>query len=188
MLEYQRYGRNKDTVINAAYINSGEYRRKFDRITNNKDINRILYLKAKEMLFHRSGTLFEDMYWIDVSTGKVVACALNEETEERVEYSKSISKAIYGNMNLITLHTHPNSMPPSIADFNSCFEHGYVRCLVICHNGIIYAYASNQKISNALYNLYIKNYIDIGYNEYEAQIMALDKITESYDIMYWEVK
>ena len=71
MLEYQRYGRNKDTVINSTYINSGEYRRKFDKITKNDESNRILYSKAKEMLFHRSGTLFEDMYWIDGDTGEI---------------------------------------------------------------------------------------------------------------------
>lgn len=47
MLEYQRYGRNKNTVVNRTYINSGEYRRKFDKITQNDYINRILYLKAK---------------------------------------------------------------------------------------------------------------------------------------------
>lgn len=29
-LEYQRYGRNKETLINKTYIESGEYKRKFD--------------------------------------------------------------------------------------------------------------------------------------------------------------
>ncbi len=67
-LEYQRYGRNKETTINHTYINSGEYRRKFDKITDNVEVNRTLYLKAKEMLQHRSGTMLEDMYWIDRET------------------------------------------------------------------------------------------------------------------------
>lgn len=62
LLEYQRYGRNKETAINHTYINSGEYRSKFDRITENINVNRILYNKAKEMLNHRSGTKYEDMY------------------------------------------------------------------------------------------------------------------------------
>lgn len=53
--EYQRYGRNKGTQINNTYINSGEYRKKFDGITDNSSINRLLYSKAKEMLKHRSG-------------------------------------------------------------------------------------------------------------------------------------
>ena len=38
LLEYQRYGRNKKTIINHTYINSGEYRNKFDKITKNIDV------------------------------------------------------------------------------------------------------------------------------------------------------
>ena len=52
-LEFQRYGRNKSTLVNSTYISSGEYRNKFDKITDNKDVNRALYIKAKEMLLHR---------------------------------------------------------------------------------------------------------------------------------------
>lgn len=48
-LEYQRYGRNKDTLVNKSYIESGEYRRKFDNITDNPDVNRTLYQCAKEV-------------------------------------------------------------------------------------------------------------------------------------------
>ena len=79
--ENQRYGRNKSTLVNKTYIESGDYRRKFDKISNNQDVNRVLYNKSKEMLEHRSGTLFEDMYWIDGETGEVIASALNETVE-----------------------------------------------------------------------------------------------------------
>ena len=77
-LEYQRYGRDKNTLVNKAYIDSGEYRNKFDKITDNKEVSRILYAKAKEMLKHRSGTMCEDMYWIDAKTGDIIASALDE--------------------------------------------------------------------------------------------------------------
>lgn len=188
MLEYQRYGRNKDTVINSTYINSGEYRRKFDKITNSDTINRILYSKAKEMLFHRSGTLLEDMYWIDAETGEVVASALDEKVTEEVNYTKSIFNAVNVKTNLITMHTHPNSMPPSIADFNSCFNHGYAICLVICHNGIIYNYKSSQEVSADLYEMYVKKFKNSGNTEKEAQIKALETIKKNYKIAFQEVK
>lgn len=45
-LEFQRYGRNKSTLVNSTYISSGEYRNKFDKITNNKDVNRALYCQT----------------------------------------------------------------------------------------------------------------------------------------------
>ena len=192
MLEYQRYGRNKNTVVNKTYINSGEYRRKFDKITHNDDINRILYLKAKEMLFHRSGTLLEDMYWIDGDTGEIVAKALDETEEEKIEYTPSISKAINGRDNLITIHTHPNSMPPSMADFNSCFKHSYGQSLVLCHDGTIYSYISNQKVPEKLYDIYIKKFGINGNTDKEtekdAQLKTLLQISRNYSINFKEVK
>ena len=51
--EEQRYGRNKDTIINRTYINSGEYRKKFDKISESPKINRLLYQLSKKMLEHR---------------------------------------------------------------------------------------------------------------------------------------
>lgn len=48
--EEQRSGRNKETQINHTYINSGGYKRKFDLISDNKELSRLLYKIAKEML------------------------------------------------------------------------------------------------------------------------------------------
>ena len=151
-------------------------------------MNRVLYSKAKEMLEHRSGTLFEDMYWIDGETGKIVAKALDERTERKITYTEEILKAIAHRDNLITLHTHPSSMPPSTADFNSAFEHGYSIGLVICHDGTVYAYSSKQIIPSKLHEIYMKRFVRTGYTEKEAQLMALDEIKRNHDIDYWEVQ
>ena len=187
-LEYQRYGRNKQTLINSTYINSGEYRNKFDKITDNKDVSRVLYSKAKEMLNHRSGTLIEDMYWIDGDTGKVICCALNENSEESITYTNFILKSIEDKRNIFTLHTHPNSMPPSIDDFNSVYSHGYRIGLVICHDGTVYAYTSEKHIRNELYNAYVQEFFSYVHDEKEAQLKALAKLKKSYSIDFWEVK
>lgn len=186
-LEYQRYGRNKETVINHTYIDSGEYRNKFDSITDNISVNRILYAKVKEMLNHRNGTKYEDMYWIDGTTGKVVASALDEQQESAVRYTDAIKKAISGKENLIAFHTHPNSMPPSAADFNSMLTHGYAMAFVLCHDGTIIQYVSNEEISEGLYLRYVQRFIADGCGEYEAQWKALEKLKENHDIDFWEV-
>lgn len=186
-LEYQRYGRNKETTVNHTYIDSGEYRNKFDNITDDISINRILYTKAKEILNHRSGTKFEDMYWIDGTTGKVVTSTVNEQKESGIQYTDVILKAILGKTNLIAFHNHPNSMPPSAADFNSMLVHGYETAFVLCHDGKIIQYVSLEKISEQLYTMYIQEYVADGYDEYEAQWKSLEKLRESYDIDFWEV-
>ena len=84
--EDERYGRNKSTAINKTYIESGEYRKKFDKMTDNEEVNRVLYQKAKEMLYHRSGTNFEDMVWVDGNTGKIIFIKQNETKPESINY------------------------------------------------------------------------------------------------------
>lgn len=117
--EIQRYGRDKNTIINHSYINSGAYRNKFDKISSDQTLNRMAYQIAKRMLQHRSGTQFEDMYWIDIDTLEVVASEISQKRERKIKYSKNTKKAILKHDNLLVIHTHPNSMPPSINDFNS---------------------------------------------------------------------
>lgn len=187
-LEFQRYGRNKSTLVNSTYISSGEYRNKFDKITDNKEVNRILYNKAKEMLLHRSGTLYEDMYWLDVDTGEIIAKELNSMEEEQILYSESISRAIEDKDNIIAMHTHPCSMPPSIADFNSAKEHNYFIGIVLCHDGKIFCYKSDEIISKMMYNLYVADYYIQTHDEYMAQLEALKELAETYDIEFWEVQ
>ena len=187
-LEFQRYGRNKSTLVNSAYISSGEYRNKFNQITNNKNLNRNLYSKAKEMLLHRSGTLYEDMYWFDIDTGKVVAKVVDSFEEEQILYSESIKRTIEGRNNIIAVHTHPCSMPPSIADFNSAKEHHYMLAIVLCHDGKIFCYKSNEIISKMMYNLYVADYYVQLHDEYLAQLEAIKELSEIYDIEFWEVQ
>lgn len=188
ILEFQRYGRNKTTLINHTYINSGEYRKKFDRVTDNVKLNRMMYSKAKEMLEHRSGTKYEDMCWFDSEKVELIAQEMNSIEEEQILYSESINKAIYSHSHIIAMHTHPCSMPPSIADFNSCNEHNYELGIVLCHDGRIYCYKSSENISKTMYNLYVADYYNQLHDEYMAQVNALKELVLIYDIELWEVE
>ena len=40
----------------------------------------------KEMLLHRGGTLIEDMYWIDVESGEIVASVLDSKEEQSLSF------------------------------------------------------------------------------------------------------
>ena len=144
--EEQRYGRNKDTTINHAYISSGEYRKKFDKISDNKKLNKLLYQLAKSMLEHRSGTLYEDMYWIDAETATVVAKEITGGVECKIVYSKSTLTKIRNKRGLITIHTHPSSSPPSISDLRSNYRYKYSLGIVCGHNGKVYIYTANEEV------------------------------------------
>lgn len=186
-LENQRYGRNKLTTINNTYIESGEYRRKFDNMTDNSEVNRSLYNCAKTALKHCSGTAYEDMYWIDSEIGRILLSVTDSTDERAIIYTDKIKKAILSQQNVITLHTHPSSMPPSVSDFNSCFKNGYKKGFIACHNGKIFGYTANEEVNERIYNMYIESFLKEGFNEYDAQMKALNKLSQTYDISVWEV-
>lgn len=185
--EETRPGRDKSTTINASYIASGEYRRKFDQITNNPDVNRLLYHLAKQMLQHRSGTHFEDMYWIDPKKCVVVAEELTSTVEGVVKYSEKLKRELFLYNGLITIHSHPNSFPPSIEDLNSNFSNSYRLGVIACHDGKVFVYNSEEEISRNYYGIKIASYKNSGYNEYEAQIMALTDCSKNFHINFREV-
>ena len=66
-------------------------------------------------------------------------------------------------------------------------QKNYSISLVICHDGTVYQYRSSQMISEKLFGLYMKGYIESGYDERNAQIMTLTRIKRNYDIDFWEV-
>lgn len=185
--EMQRLGRNKQALINRTLIESGEYRKKFDRISDNQELNRLIYQLAKRMLNHRNGSLFEDMYWIDSDTISIVAKEVTDSKEANIIYSRKTRKIIKRYDNLITIHTHPHSYPPSINDFNSNFENKYGMGIICCHDGKLFLYNAKQKINGFVYETSIAQYRKRGYDEYNSQMLALEEMKMQFDISFKEV-
>ena len=191
-IEYQRIGRNKSTQINNGYINSGAYRKKFDLLSDSKELNRLVYQLAKKMLDHRAGTEYEDMYWIDLDTLTIVAEELNGETAKEIVYSDKTKKIVADYKNnptkrLLTIHTHPSSFPPSIPDFNANFENGYNIGVIICHDGTVFLYSAEEELNENYYNLLVAKKLNQGYNDYEARFITLQEMQENFEIVIKEV-
>ena len=185
--EEQRYGRNKETVINRSYIESGEYRKKFDRISDNAELNKLLYQLAKKMLLHRSGTLYEDMYWIDPDTLEVVASETNCELEQQIVYSEATKRAIRGKKGLITIHSHPNSFPPSLEDFNSNFKNRNGLGIVCCHDGKMFCYWAHELLQKEKGDFYFRKYYNVFRDETKAQKEMWKEISQNAKICFEEV-
>ena len=185
-LEQQRKGRNKNTIIDYNYISSNRYRKKFDYISNDKKLNKLLYKIAKKMLLHRSGTEYEDMYWIDLINGKIVCKITDSKYKKKILYTTTIKKMIKKSENLLTIHTHPDSFPPSIDDINSNYDHNYEIGIVICHYGRVYMYSAEERINVNYYKLTVEDYLKNGYNEDTAQIEALKEMQKKFSIYFKE--
>ena len=145
------------------------------------------------MLVHRSGTEFEDMYWIDIESCEIIARELNQKKKKKISYSKHTKNAIKKYQHILTIHSHPSSGPPSIEDLNCNLKYGYDVGIVCCHNGKIYKYTSNQHINKVYYDLKInacfkkaeeeRHYI----SNVEAQWIVLNELVERFDISVKEV-
>ena len=186
--EEQRYGRNKDTTINHAYICSGEYRKKFDQISDNKKLNKLLYQLAKTMLEHRSGTLYEDMYWIDAETATIVAKEIECNVESEIIYSENTLSKICKRRGLITIHTHPSSSPPSYADLLSNYIRGYSLGIVCGHSGTVYTYIANEEIPEERYDsIARKCYKRLG-NKEDVLLSIMEELQQQFNVIVKEVK
>ena len=139
------------------------------------------------MLLHRSGTLYEDMYWIDLDTLEVIAEEVNMTEEESIVYSKATERVIRKHENIMTIHTHPNSFPPSIADLNSNYLNNYVSGVIICHDGTIYQYSSSVKLEELYYDLKVANLKNNGYNEVDIHRTVIGSFNNEVDIQIREV-
>ena len=113
----------KNTVINKNAINSADYRRRLDRISDNTAVNRSVWQKVMEILEHRSGTRFEDLAFIDSITGDSL---INKDfdKENHASPSKKMQEMLKKTepYTIIGIHNHPASSIPSLPDLKACLE------------------------------------------------------------------
>ena len=181
------YGRNKETQINHGYINSGKYRKKFNDITESTKLNRLIYQYAKQMLEHRSGTEIEDMCWFDIETEEVIASKLDETDRHVIHVDDNLLSKLKKYEQIIPIHTHPSSMPPSPADFNCIVDINANFGIILCHDGKIFIYSAKCHVDEKLWNKYIEVFRAEGQDEYQAQLSAIYKIQDTGDIYFEEV-
>ncbi|MDR0992835.1 MAG: hypothetical protein LBL87_08105 [Ruminococcus sp.] len=185
--EEARYGRNKSLAVDHNYINGGEYRRKFDNISENNELNKNLYQCAKAMLAHRSGTDFEDMYWLDGDSGKIIASVTDMTVANRVDYTDGFLKKIRLIKKIYTIHNHPNSMPPSISDFIAAYRNKYKTGIVACNNGTLYLYRNLIEPDKSLYDALTLQFSEMGYTDFTSERMALEEMASMGVLEFKEV-
>lgn len=156
-------------AVNAdmKYINSEEYAKKFENITNNPRVNQTLWKCSRAAIQHRNGTLYEDMYLINGNTGEIMGEQTDCDVERGIVYNNSINSAIakarFENIPLIAFHTHPEGYPPSVDDFNSAHKHNYFLGVVSGHNGQVYTY--NNIIREVKNPNTIQEHINLAYHQ-----------------------
>lgn len=150
---YGEYAINAD----MEYILSDEFGKKFKNITENKAVNETLLQCARNAIYHRNGTLFEDMYLINGNTGEIMGEQLDSQCERGIIYNESIKSAIAkaqeNKIPLIAFHSHPEGYPPSIDDFNKAYINNYHVGVIAGHNGQVYVYSNKIGSFDNVYDI-----------------------------------
>lgn len=178
-----------ENAVDLKYINSDEYKKKFDGITGDPKVDKQLHSQAVAQLTHRNGTYGEDLTLINAETGNIEGRQSKSVSENGVEYNSSLNKALADNppYSLISIHNHPTNNPPTGSDLVSNAGRKYRLGVVVTHNGRVFTYKAGNKpfLANSFDSVVDKNRSK-GYNEYEAILETLKQYQRDYGIEWSE--
>lgn len=180
-------------VVDMDYVNSAEYRKKFDSFSDSPEINNQIYTVAKQILQHRNGTDFEDMYLIHAKSGTIEGSQTESTDTLQVNYNESLINAIKNNKEkeLIAIHNHPTNILPDGADYVSLGYRKYRQGIIATHNGKVYTYnVGNKPFTSGVLDRRIYKYHGAPYylSMEEAHVKALETMMEDYGIEWRELE
>lgn len=158
--DYEKFDINK-AKVNPDLFTNEKWLSNFDRISDNPDVNNAVRNLAEQMLKHRDGTFYEDMYLINAATGAVEGFNTTSNEWFGVPPNKSLISALNKqDVELIGIHNHPLSSVPSTTDLNALVERSsQSKGIIICHDGTIFTYTKpSEEISQQVYDVALKKY------------------------------
>lgn len=131
------------------------------------EVKRVIKENSRRALYHRDGTEFEDLIFVDSKTGKYKVSQISEISTVRP--TKNMSKMIRESdpYSIIGIHNHPNSTLPSGEDLYQCSKRKYKYGLVLGHDGSVYNYTVPKKFNESaarIYNILFDKDYKKGYN------------------------
>jgi hypothetical protein len=176
-------------AVDWAKVNAIDYRKKFDAISSDPELNALIHGEALRMLKHRNNTDFEDLSVINRSreslVGRSTKATIPGETRYTEVLKKQIEQAKRNGDALIVVHNHPNGLGPSLGDILSAKARGYSKSVIVGHDGSLFVI---DRVDDAfrvyhhreLYNSFLVG----GKTELEAAILTLDKL-RSMGLLSW---
>lgn len=165
-LEQGHKGHDRDTEIARGVIDSPEYGRRLSKLGEASKVQQKIIDESRKALYHRSGTRYEDLVFIDSVTGKV-SRVTDYEVEHQVLPTKSMRRMANkaDDYTIVAIHNHPQSTIPSRADIESMVAHKYKYGLVVGHDGTIFKYSIMGEFIPSWYIAAIRRLEQSGYSE-----------------------
>ena len=174
-----------------TYINSDQYRAKFNSISKNPALNQAIYKYCKAAITHQSGSYKEDLTILRLD-GSFVG-QTSGKVDNETQYGRSLSSAVTSAepYTLVSIHNHGTNLPPTGADFSSAGYHKYAFGIVACHDGKVYYYSSahTRPFLPTLIDETVDKYLKPPYNleGIKAAQKALVAISQTHGIEWREL-
>ena len=185
--ESPRKMKEGDYAVDWSIIQSDEYESRLSKLSENKKVIQSIKTRCKCMLNNKDGLNTEEMYAIDLDSGKEIARITNQNLPFGIKrddtFTARLNEADKQNVRILLMHNHPRGMPPSIEDINELFKNQNVCGITIGHDGSLYYYTKpNNKIDSSEYWVASKKYS--RYNEYTGIEKAIEDLSKKYDFSF----
>ena len=183
----EKKGNDIDSQVNWELVDSDDYKDKFKGIGKNSDVDNEIYNISKRILKHRDGTKFEDLYIVDLNTGKTITY-ITQDTEMGIRKTDKLERILNrNNKDYVIIHNHPHSGNFSDTDLNTLFNSNSISKIIAAgHDGTLYTINSKKleiNIANEL-NVYYTKIKKQGYSSLTAEEIAFNMISDKYGLNY----
>ena len=150
-IEDERSNGDRTVYINRELIFSNRYIDAIKSLGEDRYCSKDILDSLRKMLEHHHGDKYEDLYFIDAKTHKILSRTDYRVNEQEVLPTSAMKDMARNNPNIISIHNHPTDALPSYEDIKTCFLVGYKYGLVACHGGDIFQYRTLDNINKVMY-------------------------------------
>lgn len=177
-------GKNRNTEIATSTINSPDYSRRLSSVDSDRKVSEVAILEGRKMLRHRSGTLFEDLTFVDTRTGEFIT-RTDYDHIRSVLPSSRMRKMVNDapDYTIVAIHNHPESTAPSPGDIHVLHARRNAYGVVLGHDGSIWKYSIRpDKFNEAAYSSAFAKLDKAGYNNDSVKQFIEDAKANGVDI------
>lgn len=186
-IEDENSNGNREVYINRELIFSKQYINAIKYLGENRYCSKNILDAARAMLEHHHGDKYEDLYFVDSVTNKVLCRTDYRVREQEVVPTAAMKEMARNSSNIISIHNHPTDALPSVRDLVTCHNLGYRYGLVVCHGGGIFQYKAIHEINTPTYEseciIYYKAEREIA-DEFERGRLTKDQFATRHQVNF----
>lgn len=172
--EIPRTEKLKPLEVDKAAVTSNAYKKMvYNAFNEMPKVKRAVRDSIGKIYKHRTGSDYEDLYFINSSTGKIRISTRGEEPgicRPTKSMKKMIADAEEGT--IIGIHNHPRNSAPSLPDIMVASQRTYKYGIVACHDGTLYKYSVTGEVNKPMAESLLAIYEKREYSKIDKNILS----------------